>query len=202
MAFRGHALGVVTTAALLLALSGCGDDSSPEPDIDPTPTEQTSASEPTDTAPTTDAAEPFDAEGGELHRATVKADDDAERAVAEAWLDYWQVRITAYHEAQVDAAALGEVAQGDAVQEVVDYVAQLQADGDHVVGDTLIGISDIEIRGDFAAVKSCFEGQGHLAGTPPYDDNSITPIVGTLAKVGATWVVQTQLGTGDRKCKP
>lgn len=201
MAFRGQVLGVVTSVALVLALAGCGDDdTAPEPTLDPSPTFESSASEPTG-AGTSAPAEPFDAEGGELHRGPLEADNDAERAVAEAWLDYWQVRITAYHEADVDAGALGAVAQGDAVQEVVDYVAQLKSDGDRVIGDTLIAVSDIEIRGAFAAVKSCFESQGHLAGTPPYDENSITPIVGTLAKEGDTWLVQTQDGTGASRCK-
>lgn len=202
MAFRGQVLGVVTSAVLLLALAGCGDDdTSPKPTLDPSsPTAGSSDAEPTD-ASTSEPAEPFDAEGGELHRGRLRADNDAERAVAEAWLDYWQVRITAYHKADVDAGALGAVAQGDAVREVVDYVAQLKSDGDHVVGDTLIAVSDVEIRGAFAAVKSCFESQGHLAGTPPYDENSITPIVGTLAKEGDKWLVQTQDGTGASRCK-
>lgn len=201
MASRGQVLGVVASAALLLALAGCGDDeSSPEPTIDPEPTETTSSSAPTD-APSTEAV-PFDAEGGELHRGRIAADDAAEQAVADAWLDYWQVRITAYHEADVDADALGAIAQGEAVQEVIDYVAQLRADGDKVVGDTMIGISRIEIRGDVAAVDSCFESQGHLAGSPPYDDSSITPIVGTLAKVGDRWVVQTQLQGEAKRCQP
>lgn len=201
MAARAHFFGLVG-ATLVVALAGCGDDESTQPQLGPEPTEQSSASEPTDaTATTTEAAEPFDAKGDELHRGRVKADDAHERAVAEAWFEYWQTRITAYHKADVDAEVLGAVAEGEAVREVIDYVAQLQSDGDHVVGDTSVGISDIEVRGELAAVKSCFEGQGHLAGTPPYDDNSIKEIVGTLAKVGDRWVVQTQLGS-EKKCRP
>lgn len=201
MATRAHFFGLVTATALVLALTGCGDDESPEPQLDPEQSSAAEPSEPTDASGTTDAAEPFDAQGGELHRGRVKADGADERAVAEAWFEYWQARITAYHEADVDAEALGAVAQGEAVREVIDYVAQLQSDGDHVVGDTLVGISDIEVRGELAAVKSCFEGQGHLAGTPPYDDSSIKQIVGTLVKVGDRWVVQTQLGS-EKKCRP
>gem|GEM_PF-5722484 len=199
MAPRVHLFGLVTSAALLLALSGCGDDESPEPNLDPTPTEETSPTDAT-SSPTSKPSEPFDAEGSETHAGRLATDGPDERAVAEAWVAYWEVRGTAYHEAEVDADALGEVARGEAVEEVVNYVAQLQNDGEHLVGDTRVGVSEVEIQGSSAAVQGCLQGKRRVAGEAPGPLQYAT-VVGTLTKAGGTWLVDTKTVTGEKKCK-
>lgn len=136
-----------------------------------------------------------------MHRGRVAADDAVERAAAQAWFPYWQVRITAHHRAEVNTKGHRTVGQGDGVHEVVDYGAKLRADGDHTVGDTHISIHDIQVSGTVAAVKSCFVGKGHLAGTPPYETDSIQKIVGAVIKEGGAWRVHSQHDSGAT-CSP
>lgn len=186
MATRSHLLGVVA-AALLLTLSACGDsESSPKAAVDG----ETSVP----------AREPFDSEGSQTHTGRIKAVGPDERAVAEVWVAYWEARGTAYHEAKVDAEALGAVAEGDALQEVVSYVAKLKADGQHLVGDTRVGVSRVEIQGSTARVTSCLQGRRRVAGTEA-GPTEYANVLGTLTKVNGTWLVSTKTVTGDNRCE-
>ncbi|KAA1427210.1 hypothetical protein [Nocardioides antri] len=189
----------MTSAALLLALAGCGDDkTTPEPNLGGSPTEESSATTPTSDA--TEATEPFDGEGDEVHAGRIKAGSPAEEAVGQAWVDYWQVRVTAYHKTRVDADALGRVARGGALQEVIDYVGRLQTDGTTIEGDTRVGVTDIEIAGSSAAVKSCLQSKAGPAGSGGDEETSYATIVGALVQEGQQWLVETITVTGDKRC--
>lgn len=205
MASRGQVVGVVTTAALLFALVACGEDEpAPAPALGPSPTEEAPSAAPTTTSSQSDPTEAFDDKGGELHRGRISADGPVEDAVAEAWLAYWQARLTAYHEVKVDAGALGEVAQGDALQEVIDYVGYLDQNGLHNEGDLKVGISDIEVHGSVAAVEGCMENKGQdvdANGDAAEELHAYVNVIGTLSKVGDTWVVGVKEVTGEKRCR-
>lgn len=209
MAFRGHALRAACAAALLVTLSACGDDEgSPEPDLGGDPAEQVEqtdrATEDATGGATQDPVGPFDDQGAELHRGQVKTDDSEEQAVAEAWLAYWETRLGAYHHAQVDADALGEVATGDALQEVIDYVDYLRQEGLHSEGDLKVGVSKVEIRGKVAVVVSCLVNKAVDVdddGDAAEELHPYANVVGSLTRTGDQWLVQLKEVTGEKRCK-
>lgn len=199
MAFRGQFLGVVTATALLFTLSACGDDESPEPDIGGDPTESTSAADPTTTA-TSEPTVPFDFEGLDFHEGRITAGNATKQAVVDAWLAYWEVRGEAYHHRRVDLDALGELARGSAVDEVVGYVAELKQGGTKIEGDTRVGVSEVKIVGSSAAVKSCIASKVREVGTAK-DDIYYANVVGSLEQDNGQWFVTTQTVTGEEKCR-
>jgi hypothetical protein len=204
MAPRGHAALVsVGALALMAALSGCGDDETPPaPTLGGDPT--TASPTPTDDTASSGAEQPFDDKGADVLRGRVNADDKAEEEVAAAWFAYWDVRLPAFNTARLDADALGEVARDQAVTEVVDYVAYLAEKGYHTEGDLKIGITEIEVHGDIAGVRACMQNKSvdrDAGGTAVEDVTPYYNHVGTLEKVGGTWLVTGKETIGSQRCK-
>ncbi len=204
MARRANALVSVGALVLIGALAGCGEEEkSPAPTLGGDPTTE-SSSTPTEPSGSADAEQPFDDKGAEIHRGRVTADNAAEEEVADAWFAYWGVRLPAFHAAELDADALGTVAQDQAVTEVVEYVAYLSDKGYHTEGDLKIGITDIEIRGNIAGIQACMENKSVDRDANGDEIEDVTPYynhVGTLEKVGGTWLVTGKETIGSKRCK-
>ena len=150
---------VVAAAALLLALAGCTGEG------DPPATPATTQAEPVpSSAPEPSPSEPT----GPPSRGTVVADDSvdattgevsvsepAELAVVDAFVRYTQVRLEMLNRAEVDQAALDEVATGEAITQVTSYAERLARRGEHVVGTITVNVSGVEIVGTSATVDTC-----------------------------------------------
>lgn len=201
---------VVPAAVLLLALAGCGE--APEGPLEPgadssagassTPGASPGASsggDPGSTAPDT----PFDDEGHEVVRGEVEADGADQEAVADAWFAYWQVRLDSYGEARVDPG-LGRVAAGDAVSDVVQYVAYLRDNDLTTVGDTRFDVRDIRVQGDTARLRSCATNRSidqTADGAPAEQPVPFFSAEGTLVQRGGAWrVVEVPVEKRNAPC--
>jgi hypothetical protein len=124
------------------------------------------------------------------------------KAVAAVWMRYWRVRLGAYHDVKVDAAALSAVAVGDAQHDVTGYVAHLAATRTHTVGSVSVGVSKVSLGGNRATVVSCLKN-----GTIDVDAR-LNPVeaptpyyafTGILARSGSTWRV-AKVTADQRSC--
>jgi hypothetical protein len=152
---------VVATTALLLALAGCtGDTQTPAaPETTPAAPIPTSAAAPSPSEPpsppafgTVVAEDDVDASEGEV---TVSA--PSQLAVVDAFVRYTQVRLEMLNRAEVDQAALDEVATGEAVTQVTSYADRLARRGEHVVGSIVVNVSGVEVEGTTATIDTCMQ---------------------------------------------
>lgn len=150
---------VVAAAALLLALAGCtgGSDPPGAPATTQAAPVPSSASEPSPSEPTGPPSrgtvvtdDSVDATTGE-----VSVSEPAELAVVDAFVRYTQVRLEMLNRAEVDPAALDEVATGEAITQVTSYAERLARRGEHVVGTITVNVSGVEIAGTSATVDTC-----------------------------------------------
>ena len=135
---------VLLAVALVLSLGGCGEDEKKDAPLDL----GDSADQPSrrGTGPTAEQ-EPFDDKGHEAIRGKVDATTPEEKAVVDAWLDYWSPR-QELRQAEVDTD-LGQFAAATAVSDVVEYVGTSSRKA-HTVGDTKFDVSEIAMDGDSA----------------------------------------------------
>lgn len=148
----------LTLAAGLSVLAACSEGEAAPP---PTIGDDTSAAEnpsPEPSATPSEAAE-FDDVGSDVLPGAIKVQGADQQAVVDAWLAYWTVRTDTFLDAQLDPAALGEVAQGDAADQVISYAAYLQQKGRTSEGDIRLSVSRVRIKGDRATLRSCGENQ-------------------------------------------
>ncbi len=148
-------------AALLLAVAGCGGSETPaEPATSPveptaTATEATeSASEMPSPPPRGSYVEDasVDASAGD-----VAVTDPTAMAVVDAFVRYTQVRLDAFNRAEVDQAALEEVATGEAMTQVTSYVDRLARRGEHVVGSVVVNVDAVDVEGTRATLDTCMQ---------------------------------------------
>ena len=97
--------------------------------------------------------------GGLALPGAIKVRGDDQQEVVDAWLAYWSVRTATFLDARLDPAALGEVAQGDAADQVISYASYLQQKGRTSEGDIRLSVSGVRIEGDRATLRSCGENQ-------------------------------------------
>ena len=148
-------------AALLLAVAGCGGADTPaEPStspVAPTPT-GTETTEAASEAPSPPPRGSFveddsvDASAGE-----VAVTDPTAMAVVDSFVRYTQVRLEAFNRAEVDPAALAEVATGDAMTQVTSYVDRLARRGEHVVGSVVVNVDAVDVEGTRATLDTCMQ---------------------------------------------
>ena len=146
-------------AAGLSVLSACSEGEAAPP---PTIGDETSASQspsPRPSASPSEAAAEFDDVGSDVLPGAIKVRGDEQQAVVDAWLAYWAVRTDIFLDAELDPAALGEVAQGDAADQVISYAAYLQQKGRTSEGDIRLSVGNVRIKGDRATLRSCGENQ-------------------------------------------
>lgn len=151
----------VVAAALLLAVAGCTGDADPPAtpettQADPLPSNQP---EPSPSEPPSPPAfgtvvtdDSVDASAGE-----VTVSDPSQLAVVDAFVRYTQVRLDMLNRAEVDQAALDEVATGEAITQVTSYAERLARRGEHVVGSIVVNVSGVEVEGTTATMSSCMQ---------------------------------------------
>jgi len=152
---------VVALAALLLALAGCTDatETPAAPESTPAQPAPTSAAEPSPSEPpsppafgTVVAEDDVNASEGE-----VTVSDPSQLAVVDAFVRYTQVRLEMLNRAEVDQAALDEVATGEAVTQVTSYADRLARRGEHVVGSIVVNVNGVEVEGTTATIDTCMQ---------------------------------------------
>ncbi len=192
--------------AASLALAGCSQDEAVEP-----PT--IGSDEPSDSTPSTEPSpspsepsepeEAFDGEGHLAMRGDIRATGGQEQAVVDAWIAYWQVRMDAFAVPEVDPAALGEVAQGDAASQVVGYVSYLEENKLRTEGDLRFDISRVSVKGPRAVVQACVTNQSvdvRRNGSPAEPLTPFYEFQGRLSRVSDTWIVSRVIDTGSGPC--
>jgi hypothetical protein len=193
-------------AACLCALTGCSDDNAaPPPTIgddsssSPTASPGESASERESATP----EEQFDDKGHLAMPGDINAADEEQRAVVDAWLAYWQVRMDAFARPEVDPTALGEVAQGDAASQVVAYVDYLEQNELTTEGDLRFDVSKVRIRGSSARLESCVANQSVDRRANGRAAEPLTPFYefqGHLTRVSDAWAVTRVIDIGSGPC--
>ncbi|RYU12753.1 hypothetical protein [Nocardioides iriomotensis] len=152
---------VVALAALLLTLAGCTDatETPAAPESTPAQPAPTSAAEPSPSEPpsppafgTVVAEDDVNASEGE-----VTVSDPSQLAVVDAFVRYTQVRLEMLNRAEVDQAALDEVATGEAVTQVTSYADRLARRGEHVVGSIVVNVNRVEVEGTTATIDTCMQ---------------------------------------------
>lgn len=190
------------------ALAGCSADRAqlPAPDLSSsaTPTSATSTSAAPSPSSTEDkGTEGFDDSGHQAFEGRGRVKGAEERAVARAWLAYWQVRQDSYHSAEVDPAELGRVASGEAISQVVGYVRTLQRTKQHVEGDVRINVEKVRVKGDTATLDDCFENRTTNRNARGEPVERLTPFYrfrGDLVRVSGHWVVTGLVTTSSGVC--
>lgn len=192
---------------LTVALSGCQDQAEPPPpSIDETPSEPTGTStspedEPSQ-APSADDGD-FDDKGHSVFRGDMDVTGAQRKSVADAWLAYWQVRLDAYYDVEVDPSVLGQVATGDAAAEVVGYIETLRQKGLHTDGDFKLDVSEVRISGGKATLLSCATNRTtdrRKNGRPVERLQPFYEFQGELERVSGTWVVSNLSKIGTAPC--
>jgi hypothetical protein len=193
-------------AATLAALTGCsGDEAAPPPTIGDDTSESAAAS-PSESASESKGPTPgetFDDEGHVAMPGEVHASGDDQQAVVEAWLAYWQVRMDAFAEPEVDPTALGEVAQGDAASQVVAYVDYLEQNELTTEGDLRFDVSKVRVRGSSARLESCVTNQSVDRRANGRAAEPLTPFyefAGHLTRVSDAWAVTRVIDIGSGPC--
>lgn len=195
---------LLLAVVLVLALAGCGEDEpkkklgtlGDDPETSATP-------DPSATATPDAATTRFDEKGHEAIRGKIDATTDEEKAVADAWMAYWQSRADSYAAAKIDTD-LGKYASGTAVSDVVKYVAMLKSRKLTTVGDTKYDVSDIAITGDDATLSSCATNKSidqFADGTPAEQPVPAFAVKGVLAQQGGAWRVVSAKVTDVPSCK-
>ncbi len=188
------------TVAVLLAATGCGGQAKTDEPLGPVGDEADSPSASPSakaSAGSSSDAQTFDDKGSEILRGAVAGAETPEaQAVVEAWFAYWDVRAKSFGSAEVDPK-LGSVAAGDAVADVVRYVAYLRKNKLRTVGDTKLGVSDLKVDRTSATLSSCGVNKSidrRADGSPAEQLSPYFTIAGTLTQAGGTWrVVETKV---------
>lgn len=183
-------------AVAVLALVGCSEGSAPVEPLAIDGGSETPAAAATPTpSPTQDAAATpadFDGKGHEAVAGLLQVRGPAQREVAEAWLDYWQVRLDAFHAAEVDPARLGEVASGEAADQVIGYAEHLAGEDLQTVGDMRLGVDQVAVKGDRATLRSCTENKTVDRNSRGRAVEPLSPFFvfrGRLVREGGAWRV-------------
>ena len=126
-----------------------------------------------------------------------------EKAVVEAWMDFWQGAADTYY-LYKPTAQFNRVARGEARAEVLTYTAKLKARKQRVVGWARDNVTSIEVDGNDATVRDCtknFTFRVDVEAEPltrpmPYYD-----VTGTLRKTDGRWTVVAQKTESlDKSC--
>jgi hypothetical protein len=192
----------------VLAVGGCGED-----EKEPIPLgddAKTSSSEPSPDASSSPSADesspdetPFDDKGNEAIRGKVEADTPVEQAIADTWFAYWEARANSFHKVKVDPS-LGSVAAGQAVADVVRYVAYLEGEKLRTVGDTRFSVEDIVVKGSTATLTSCGVNKSidrRADGSPAEQPVPFYNFVGALKQAGGVWRVTVAEVKGNNGCR-
>jgi hypothetical protein len=146
---------------LLFAVSGCagGSDTPAEPATSPAEPTQSTTEAPTESeAPSPPPRGSYvEDDSAEASAGEVAVTDPAEAAVVDAFVRYTQVRLEAFNRAEVDPAALAEVATGDAMTQVTSYVDRLARRGEHVVGSVVVNVDAVDVEGTRATLDTCMQ---------------------------------------------
>ncbi len=203
------------SAVLLVTVASCGgkdDDGGGLPTLDPNASQSPGATTPgpAGTTPSGSATTP----GGSastlpetiaVHSRKIVTKTPVEKAVADAFVQYITVRLTAYNKVKVDLNALAKTSVGKAMSEVRTDVSKLKNRGHHTVGEVWIDISPVVISGQTATVTSCManttvdvDAKGKPTGVPQPFYN----ITSTLQQAGGkVWVVSAITFGGQKPCK-
>ncbi|WP_406048033.1 hypothetical protein [Kribbella sp. NBC_00889] len=208
MGRRGMAVVGVVLGLLMSAGCGPGDDEGGG-----LPTLGSDSSGPTSASTTMGETSATPTEGSSsggppntiaVHRRKVVAASTSDKAAADAFIKYIEVRLTAYHKVQVDLDALGETATGAALNAVRSDVAGLRSRGQHTVGEVWVDVPKVTARGSAATLTSCMvnttvdvdaKGKPLSAPKPFYNITSTLELGG-----GKIWLVKTITFGGDRPC--
>ena len=190
-------------AASLAVLSGCseeepapsptiGDDATGSPDPTPSP------------SPSAAPEEAFDEQGHEALLGRTKVAGPEQEAIADAWRAYWQVRLDAYAGPSLDPTALGEVAQGEAAEQVISYVGYLERENLRTEGDVRLSVARVRVRGDQATIESCGENRSvdvRPNGRPAEIMQPFYLVRGTFQRVETDrWVVTNVVRLNTNPC--
>jgi hypothetical protein len=152
---------VVAAATLLLALTGCTDatETPAAPESTPADPAPTSAAEPSPSEPPSPPAfgTVVTADDVAASQGVVTVSDPSQLAIVDAFVRYTQVRLEMLNRAEVDQAALDEVATGEAVTQVTSYADRLARRGEHVVGSIVVNVSGVEVEGTTATIDTCMQ---------------------------------------------
>jgi hypothetical protein len=194
---------LVLAIALVLALVACGEDK-PGKKLGTLGDDTETSATPDPSTPTPSAGSTrFDDKGHEAIRGDIDATTDEQKAVADAWMAYWQSRADSYAAAKVDTD-LGRYAAGAAVTDVVKYVAMLRSRKLTTVGDTKYDVSDIAIKGDAATLSSCATSKSldqFADGTPAEQPVPAFTVKGVLAQQGGGWRVASATVRNVPSCR-
>jgi len=201
------------TAVVLASAAACGDKEDPSslPTLDPNASQSSNPTAgQTSTSPSGSATTP----GGSastlpntiaVHRRKIVTKTPAEKAVADAFVRYITVRLTAYNKVQVDLNELAKTATGTALNQVRTDVAGLKSRKQHSVGEVWIDIAPVVVSGQTAKVTSCMDnttvdvdakGKPTSAPQPFYNITSTLKLGG-----GKAWVVSGVTFGGQKACK-
>jgi hypothetical protein len=194
---------VVLACALTLLASCSSDADTPAPTVELGTSESVEPSaSPTQSE---DPAGEADDEGHEIYPGRVVVDDDEQRAVADAWIAYWQTRFDAFAAPELDPAALGEVATGEAAEQVISYVRYLQDERLYTRGDAVIAVDTVRINGQRATVRTC--AQNYSVDVRQSNDrpaealNPFYTFRGVLQRASDGWVVADVVRLGTAPCQ-
>lgn len=207
---RPRSLSWLAGACLLVVLAGCADDEPADPQLDlggskgSAPSASASADGKSTSSPDVGIPEVSAApEKGD----TVPDEDSgvwalqlpeksSARQVAQAFVDYMEVRAEAFRTGEIDLTQLSSVAMEDALTGVQAGVADLKQKGLHTVGGAwiLVEDDDVDITGERANLSDfCFRNgsvdvnQGNIAQESPPDAYAVDATAVRVAK--ATWLI-------------
>lgn len=190
-------------AASLSVLSACSaGEAAPPPTIGD---DASTSVEPSPAAPESAApGDTFDDRGHDASLGRVRASGPEQQAIADAWRAYWQVRLDAYAGPSLDPAALGAVAEGEAVEQVVSYVGYLERKNLRTEGDVRLGVAKVRVRGDRATIESCGENRSvdvRRNGTPAEIVQPFYLVKGSFRRVeDGRWVVTDVVRLNTNPC--
>lgn len=201
------------SAVLLVSVASCGgkEDAGGLGTLDPTASQSSGTTPgPTGSTPSGSATTP----GGSastlpdtiaVHRRKIVTKTTAEKAVADAFVKYITVRLTAYNKVTVDLNELAKTATGKAMNDVRTDVAGLKSRKQHSVGEVWIDISPVVVTGQTAQLTSCMDnttvdvdakGKPSSAPQPFYNITSTLQLAG-----GKSWIVSEITFAGQKACK-
>jgi hypothetical protein len=194
---------------LLVSLAACSKDKpsglptlTPGGDSSETPT--ATSSTPTGGA-TTDPSPSRLPDTIAVHQRKIVTRTPVEKAVADAFVQYITVRLTAYNKVQVDLSALARTATGKALNDVRSDVSGLKNRKQHTVGEVWIDIAPVVVTGQTAKVTSCMDNTTvdvDAKGKPTDVPKPFYNITSTLQLAGGkTWVVSAITFAGQKPCK-
>lgn len=164
---------VLALAGLLLSACGGSDEGSGIDEATspvsaaptPTPTPSVSASpsgEATDNplgwrAPSADDRP--DQEGSDLYlgRFPARVTQPDQLAAVQAFLRFWQVRLELGEKAELDPAAIGAVATGEAAKNTIALIEGARSRGGTIEGDVVMHVEGVQLKGNKATVRACME---------------------------------------------